>query len=281
MGYVREELTIIATSDPLQGAQNIDATGSRFELVFDEPMKIPHDAIEVYVSAEESSVWFVTPNIITGVNDTLYVTGPSALDVVTPYVVTIPQGLYSLEALSVAIARELETAGAKTSPLPIISLSGDDATQRAVLTVNYATVSVDFTPADTFRDVIGFNSGVVGPFGTVPSNQLAPNAAAFNTVNYYLIHSDLVTQGIRFGTTFSQVISQVLITGTPGNQIVSTPFNPPRVQAQYLAGATRSRISFWLTDERQALVETNGEYWTVRIRISWLRPAPAIGSAHR
>ena len=105
-----------------------------------------------------------------------------------------------------------------------------------------------------------------------PLTILAPNVAQFNTVNSLLIHSDLTTLGIRFNNSYNQSISQVLINVPPGSQIISKPYNPPKVNIQDLAGSTRSNIRFWLTNEKDERVNTNGEYWTARLAIRYLRP---------
>ena len=98
---------------------------------------------------------------------------------------------------------------------------------------------------------------------------MATNIAKFNQVNYFLIHSDLVPEGIRINGSFEQTIMQVLISVSPGSQIVSTPYNPPRISCPNLAGSFVNRAKFWLTDDKFRLVNTNGEAYSVRIAIRW------------
>jgi hypothetical protein len=119
---------------------------------------------------------------------------------------------------------------------------------------------------------LGFDSLVYGPFAGAPLNILAPNVAAFNQVNYFLIESDLVQSGIRFNNRRTQVVTQVLIDVAPGSQIVSKPFNPPRIGARELAGAKRTNLRFRLTDQNLRAVDTNGEYFTARMVIRYLLP---------
>jgi hypothetical protein len=268
---VPEEIDLIVSSDPANGARNPSADGSTFQILLQDGIKIPSDAKNINVSVEESTVWWVVPNIETGVNDTFYITGPRASDdALTPYVVVVPQGLYDLTALNQTIQRDLENQGAKTTPDPIITLLPDDATQKAEMRFSYIGTEVDFTPLNTFREILGWGSEIVGPNIIAPTTYLAPNIAQFNQVNYFLVHSDLVSKGIRFNNDYSQTISQVLINVPPGSQIVSTPFNPAKSQAGELAGATRTALRFWLTDDRNRLVNTNGEYWTARVKITYL-----------
>lgn len=271
---IPEEISLLVSSDPAAGATNRSPDGSYFEIQLQDGLSIPKDALNVNIAVEEASVWWVVPNIKENVNDKIYITGPDTNDVIQNFIITIQQGLYDLAGLNQAILRELEIAGAKIDDngdnLPLIGLSPDDATQKVEVRFNYPTVSIDFTPNDTFRIILGFDAAVYTP---VPSNPLvAPNTAQFNQVNYFLIHSDLTNKGIRFNNDYSQTISQVLIDVAPGSQIVSKPFNPAKVNAQELAGTNRTSLRFWITDDKNRRINTNNEYWTARIVIHWLQP---------
>lgn len=274
---VPQEISLLVSSDPTQGAINRSLDGSQFEIQLEEPIEIPKDAINVNVSVEEATVWWVVPNIIKDKNDTFYVFGDLQAGGTQLFVVKVEQGLYDLSGLNNSIQSGLEALGAKTvdgnnNPLPLISLAPDDATQKVLLRFNYPNVYVDFQPADSPRELLGFESLKYGPFVGAPINQLAPNVAAFNQVNYFLIASDLVQKGIRFNNRYGQVITQVLINVSPGSQIVSTPFNPPSSNANELAGSKRTNIRFRLTDDKLRPVNTNGEYYTARVVIRYLRP---------
>ena len=139
-----------------------------------------------------------------------------------------------MTALNNSLQSGLEALGARTvdgggNPLPLVSLAPDDATQKVLLRFNYSNVTVDFTQANTPRDILGFDPLVYGPYPGAPLNILAPKIAAFNQVNYFLIASDLVQKGIRFNNRYNQVITQVLIDVAPGSQITATPFNPVEI----------------------------------------------------
>jgi hypothetical protein len=274
---IPEEINFLVSSDPSAGAVNRSQDGSEFEIQFDDALIIPQDAVSISVCCEESTVWWVVPNIITNLNNTFYVYGDSTLGVPTLYTIQIAQGLYDLSALNTSLLNGLETAGARqfngTVYQPLISLSPDNATQKVLIRFNYSNVYIDFSQPSTPREILGFNSAVYGPYALTPQNILAPNVAAFNTVNSFLISSDIIgSKGIRFNNRYNQIISQVLINVSPGSQIVSTPFNPPRLQAQELAGAKRTNLRFRLSDDKLRPVNTNGEFWTARIVIRYLRP---------
>lgn len=371
MNFIPEEISMIVSSN---GAQNISQDGSYFEIGLQDGLKIPKDALNVNLSVEEATVWWVIPNI-TDVNNKLYITGPQgetvvskadlgfplstdfSLTIVSPnvstlvlenlaggmpvapfvvgdifrpdegdatdmlftissittdnanykqytvtglldadvtlstdsfsrvrpageisnFILTIPTGLYDLSGLNQAIIRELENVGAQTLDsngdfLPLINLSPDDATQKVEIKYNYTNVSIDFSQPNTFREILGFNSAIYGPYNNIPFTLLADNTAKFNTINSLILHSDLTNKGIRFNNDYNQTIGQVLINVPPGSQIVSTPFNPPKVNVQELAGVIKTTIKFWLTDEQNRRVNTNGEPWSLRLVIKWLQP---------
>ena len=274
---VEEEISLLVSSDPSQGATNVSPDGSSFEIQLEEPIHIPSDAVNITTIVEEATVWWTVPNVIENKDDTFYIFGdredggPAQL-----FIVKIETGLYDLTGLNNSLQTGLEKAGAKvldgTTPKPLIQLAPDDATQKVLIRFNYPNVYVDFQPADTLRDILGFNATQLGPFPTAPLNELAPNVAAFNTVNYFLLASDLVQRGIRFNNRYNQIISQILINVSPGSQIISTPFNPAKVPCNELAGAKRTNLRFRLTDDKLRPVNTNKEYFTARVVIRFMRP---------
>ena len=281
MSFIPQELSMLVSSDPGQGARNVSSDGSSFEIALEgDGIFIPREALNVRLSVEEATVWWTVPNIITGTNDTMYIYGDDdTLPVPVPqlFTVVIPQGLYDLSGLNQAVQSGLEALGARTldagsNPLPLISFAEDTATNKAVIRFNYTNVTVDFTQADTPRTILGFNSAVYGPYAGAPLNVTAPNVAQFNVVNSFLIKSDLVSQGLRFNNAYNQIISQVLIDVTPGSQIVSKPYHPAKTDAQGLAGVRRRNLRFSLTDESNNPVNTNSEFWTARLLITYLLP---------
>ena len=181
------------------------------------------------------------------------------------YTLTLPQGQYSLGTLSDAIERELTNSGAAPS---LIKLSSDAPTQRVEVIFSQVGVSVDFTQGDTFRNLLGFDSKVIT--STAQGEYvLADNPAKFNTVNSLLIHSNLVSQGIQINGSYSQTIAQIFIDVEPGSQILHRPFQPTEIGCDHLAGQLIQSISFRLSDERNVNVGTNGEDWSLRLKISY------------
>lgn len=269
---VPHEYNLIINSDPSTGASNVNSLGSYFEVNLEEVIKLPSNAHNPQLTVESADIWWVVPNIITGVNDKLYITGPDNSDVIQNFVITLPKGLYNLADLEQAVVRLLDDQDAKNIAGSLISFEADDATQKIIMKVNYTNTSVDFTQSDTFRDILGFNSGVYGPY-LVITNVYAQNVANFNTVNHFLINSDLVSKGIQFNNRLSQVIAKVQINVPPGEQILYAPYNPTKIGMDHLLGSSKKLLRFWLTDQNGNLVDTNTEYWSALLKISYLTEA--------
>lgn len=259
---VKHEIPIIIDSDVNAGAINKSADGSSFEIQLEDPIQIPISATSVTVQVQEALVWWVIPNIITGVNDAFSIDD----GVGGPFGIVVPQGLYDLSSLQQSVESAIIAA---TGPPGMFTFIADNATQKVVIRINQIGVSIDFTGATTFRDILGFNSQVLGPTAVSTTDFPGDNVAAFNQIDFFLIHSDLVSRGIRVNNQYDQTIAQVLIDVPPGSQIVSTPFNPPKSPAWELIGATRNRIRFWLSDQTGAAVNTNSENWSARLIIEY------------
>ena len=96
--------------------------------------------------------------------------------------------------------------------------------------------------------------------------------AAFNQINTFLIHSDIVQNGIRINGEFSNIIDEVLIDESPGSQLTQKNFVPTRVPANNLIGGKLKSIGMWLTSNTNELVNCSGEFWTCLLVIRYTLP---------
>ncbi len=258
---ITHEIPIIIDSSTAAGALNKSTDGSSFEINLENGIQIPSSASSCTVQVQEASVWWVVPNLITNINDAFSINDGGG-----PYIGVLPQGLYDLNTLQQSMDSAVVAAG---GPSGLFQFIADSSTQKVVIRLIGIGVSLDLTGATTFRDLLGFNSQVLGPTAVAQTDFLGDSQAAFNQIDYFLVHSDLVNRGIRINNTYEQVIAQVLIDVAPGSQIVSTPFNPPKSPSWDLIGSKKKRIRFWLTDNNQNLVNTNNENWSARIIIEY------------
>jgi hypothetical protein len=286
--YIPEEISLIVSSNPQNGSLNLSEDGSSFEVELeDRGLYIPSNAKNCNLTVDASFVWWSMPNIVeTGLekNNLIYIFGDDDGNHGGPqlWTVEVPQGLYDLSGLNTSILSSLESQGAKTDDngtlKPLINLTADENTQKVRIRFNYTNVYVDFTQANTLKEILGVENKQYGPYDgnanpqTAPLELLAPNVAAFNTINSLLLHSSLALKGIRVNNRFNNVIQQILINVTPGSQLITEPFRPPKINVQHLAGVYTKRFTIWLTDDRMRPVNTAGEYFGARLLISWLRP---------
>ncbi len=251
---------IVLSSAPEAGARNKSDNGSSFEIYLEKPILIPKEAKYCWIVCQAAEIFNLSPNIQTGVNDRLYLTdGSGALQIV------IPQGLYDIPLLNSEIDRQIVASGRTTGALII---EGNDATQKTRLLIRDPS-TIDFTQSDTFRDILGFNSQIVT---TVSANEIvdADNVARFNPIDFYVMHTDLVTRGLRINDRWDQAVAQILLEAPPGNQIIYQPDNPAEIPANNLIGDRHSLINVWVTDQNGVRIDTAGENYSMRLVIYYI-----------
>ncbi len=263
-------IPILVSSDPAAGAENRSADGSQFEVNTDEPIVIPSEATNCELFVSSASVWNVVPNILDSgpdQNNQFYIEIAAV-----NYVAVIPQGLYDLNTLEAAIERDLENQGAAVGTFSFLP---DDPTQKVVIRINVAGIQIDFTPADTPRNLLGFNSQLLPPGGVSVGVEsfVADEEAAFNNIDFFLIHSDLCSEGIRLNGEFNQAIAKVDILDTGVGELITNQYFVPVVcECSYLIGAMRKSWRIWLTDQNNERVNTQGEFFNAQIVIQYRLP---------
>lgn len=264
---LRKRFTSYYSSDPSTGAQNVSADGSSFSVQLNRPLAIPARAVDCTVAVIQASVWNTSPNIAAafGNNHFRFTVGES------PYDITIPDGLYSLSGLNAYLSSQFVNLGL---PANVIVLSGDDATQRTVLTFLNAGDFVNFAGANTVRLVLGFNARIA-PIGGAPSagyNEYSDNPAAFNRTNSFIITSDLVSDGIPVNSTAANVLVNVPITAAPGSQVNYAPVNPLVIDASELIGALKNSFAFQLRNQTLETIPTAGELYSLVVEFTYTMP---------
>jgi len=281
ISWLKEEIPILVSSDPLSGNSNLSMDGSFFSVQLeDEGLKVPKDARNCNIEVINASIWNSVPNIVTGVEDKFYIQGPDNTGTLTSYVVEIPQGLYSVNNLIEFIEQDLANQGAAVEingkATNLVDFQTNTATQKIVLKINYPNVVIDFSPADSIDNILGFQDEVVsvpsGPLVLVPYYVEAPNVARFNALDYFLINCDLSNAGLRINNRYQNTIARVLVDVEPNAQIVYNPQHTIKTNSDHLIGTARTSFSVELTDQTGRRVDTSGEYFSALIVISYYHP---------
>tara|TARA_S200002703_G_scaffold65541_1_gene56627 strand:+ start:1331 stop:2170 length:840 start_codon:yes stop_codon:yes gene_type:complete len=269
---IKIQKDLLVSSSPDQGALNLSEDGSSFEVKLEDAITIPDKARNIKLEVQRALVWNNMPNIYTGVNDKIYINGPNTEDVQTSFVVTIAQGSYDLQTLTNDILADLEVQGAKTEPLSLISLDADVATGKVEVSLNYPTVQIEMRSWNTFHKILGLNEELYTvPTGKTTHTFLADNVANFAAVESILVHSDITSKGLSINGQYSQTVAQILPDVRSGSLIVFQPLSPLKIDCDNLKGTNLESFRVWLTNEKNEAISTNGEYYSMLLKLSFER----------
>ena len=273
---VTKEIVLVFDSSGL-GSTNIDplkpGSESIFNVQFDEPLTIPTDAIDPILEVQEAIIFNTNPNLVNG--------STFQIDSITPYI--IPPGNWGTQELesemnSIANLPKVQIV-AGGDFVPAIQITGIDAQNKVRVTFNTQKLGgTTPTPSQTLKlgsellEIIGFDPSqdtITVPAGGGSKSETGNNQAEIQALNYYLIASDIVADGIRFNNDYQQIIAQVAIDANPGSAIIYRPMIPATMPVDELIGATRSSIQMRLLKNNLTLANTGGESWNVRVAIRY------------
>jgi hypothetical protein len=238
------EIPLLVSSNLSSGAFNVNAGKSKWDVSFPQEIKIPQQARNVTVECSSATIWYTSYNISSALNNNKFY-----LDVDSDaiYTVTINDGLYDLSSLAHSINVGLVNQGLASS---IITFTGDTSSQKVVINFTVAGLRVDFTGANSCKSIMGFSSAVFPTtYTTGKFSVYGDIVASFNTVDYYILHTDLLIGGISINGKSTSAVARVLITSPPGTQLEFQPNNSIKIAAQHLAGTSISRMHCWITDQ--------------------------------
>ena len=261
---VDKQICYTFSSNTSTGAKNIQNDGASFSVSLDSPIYIPKGTVDCTVEVLQAEVWNTSPNIATvfGNNRLSFTYAEVRYDFV------IPDGLYGMSDLRPTISRLLANAGL---PSNLFLLTGDQSTQKTVITYSLAGVRIDFDVPNSIRTVLGFDNRQSPPAGDSIAGQsdFSDNTAIFNRINSFFVRSSMVNNGLPLNNVGSGIIAAIPITARPGDQINYAPAIPIAVDASNLPGATLQFISFDLLDQNLRYVNTVGEDWSITLAIKY------------
>lgn len=236
------EIPILLSSDTSSGAYNVNSGNSRFDVDFSQDIKIPAHAKNITVSVPNATLWYTSVNISAALGNNSFYLDVSG-DAV--YTVVLADGLYDLSSFAHSINVSLVNQGLASD---IITFTGDHSSQKVVINFSVAGLRIDFTGANNVRTILGFNNAVApAAYTTAATSIYGDSEAQFNTIDYFLLHSNIITGGIPVNGKSTSVIARVLINTSPGSQIIYEPRNPIHIKANHLAGSSIHRLHTWCT----------------------------------
>ena len=253
-----------------QYGHSLSSDGSTFAINLKPPLVVPKDA-EPMIEVVEATCWHVAENIKAGVNDVFKVSfaNVSSNAVQT---MTFPPGIYNLTSLNLRLSHFLIDLGLDSGTLRFV---GVQATSSLLLhaTPDAASgnITVPFADATmSMRSFLGFENNASVTFSSEGS-ATANSTAKFDAIQYYVlecngfnIHGSYKEDGNSNSTAIAVIVPDV----QPSQQILYRPNHPLKLHAS-IAGSTVSRLEFRLCDHLHQPVNTQGEYYSARIRLTY------------
>lgn len=277
MSLVQKDMTYFFSSSESLGAQNKDQNGSRFQVKLDRPIDIPVNAVDVSIEVTSANIWFTTPNIdeIYG-NNKLYVNYTDVNGISTTFVLEIPKGLYSISSLNQTIEHLMcsLTIPGTTDKFDgnSIVLSGDTATQKVKIQLGlYLSILTDSNLyPNNISSTLGFPSpDVIGPPTYAGQIFTATSVAKLNKINSYLLHGDIVKNGIQVNSIQANILTEIQLNVNPGKLLTYRPYLPYKLDGSHLKHGSRDLLTFWLTNELNEYIDMNEEDYSFSMTITY------------
>lgn len=262
------DVNLFCSSNISYGAVNVSTLGSQFSINFPEPIRIPQTAKNVRLHLHSLGTFYTYPNIsVAKANNTIYFTDTTAN--YEKYAIVIPNGLYSVDLLTDAVAYALNASGFSTD---LITFTGDLATQKVITTISVSGYAVYFKTGVSPTQLLGYNPEDKLPAAglTTTTNQqfTAPNIADFGALESLTLQCSLVTTAYNNGRT-SQVLASIPINVGAGQNIIYEPSNLIHVDAPHLVGSTISTVTFTLGDQNLNPLDMAGDPYSLRVVIHY------------
>ena len=260
MSYVKKQFDALFSSE---NANYLSSDGSYFEVDLDaDGLPIPEHCENIQLQVISATMWWNTPNINKN-NQHFHFFSTSTNQL---YDIVLPEGIYSIGQIATTIDREVFIACGIQG---LFTITADDATSRITIEFKNATDYIDFSKNDTFSDLLGFDK-VITKGGANHFIAISQNPAQFSDISYFLVESNLTNSGISINGKAYNIISRILITAHAGSQIVYSPYKPSLIDASPCRYTRKKKLTFTLLTNKLENANTNGEYWSIQVRFSYL-----------
>lgn len=268
---VETELTYFFSSSESLGATNKDLNGSRFQVRLNKPIAVPPAAVDVSIECVAANIWYNSPNVAAEFgNNTFHFEYASV-----PFSFVLPDGLYGSDTLNQIIQRNLAQTdnplGGKFSPTSIV-ISENVATQRVVISLaDGMTIRTDPAFSNNIAATLGFTHDIhTNLISTFTGHSFeGDEVAQLNRINSYLLHTDLVHDGISINNSYDSILSEMQLTVPPGSLLTYRPYLPYKVSGKHLKFGTKDNLTFYLTDEQNRPIDTFGENYSFTLVIRY------------
>ena len=266
------------SSDPALGALSKSADGSSFSINLNENgLGIPRRAQSVTLEVLGAEMWYNTSNITTRNNQIGITSGGITRNV------SIEPGLYSIDTLQGGFERAIKATldtvlinslfylvnNVSTCYITFVGNQALNKVEINITTTVSNTINLDFTMNNSMAGLLGFDNTFYQITPNTTITLIGPKTPVFNSFNYYLIQSNMVSNGIRINATYQNIIAKIKVTCSPNQQNIYDPVNPVVNLTPELAGDVRKQFTFTLLDSNLNYVDTKGELWSATLRLTY------------
>lgn len=279
---IETEQTLFFSSNENLGAQNKDLNGSRFQVRLDRPVSIPPSAVDVSIECSSANIWYTSPNIAEEYgNNKLHLRfyQDPGFSISADVVLTIPDGLYGGDTLNAVVQRLISNTVIpyliQPDPQEYFSPSSiriyeSPAEQKLVIELSkFLGINTDPLAENNVAYTLGFTTDVFGQFTGRGQKFVADEIAKLNRINSYLLHSDIVQDGISINSSYDSILTEIQLDVGPGELITFRPYHPYKISGRHLKHGPRDLITFYLTDEQNRPIDTFGEDFSFTIVIKY------------
>jgi len=241
--------------------------GSIFTVNFRPALTLPRNARNVTVAFVQGTVWWTIPNFQNCIIQ-LYVQDVKTGEVNIP--ITIPKGIYNYKQINVLLSNAFQDRAYDRDTIQFVE-NGATST----IDIAFKTPGAVLFPRGSCEKQFGYDPDVRYEYtgGDVASSKFvrAPYTANFDTIQFLTVGTSLVEGGFRLNSgTYRSVIANITINAAPGYQITSEPANPLELSTRVFDSPDGlDRATFYLMDQDGNQVDTNGEAWTLLLRIRY------------
>ena len=233
----RAEFSLVLSSD-----------STDFTIYYDNPLKLDKNwsvGLLTFTAPFSYSNITLSNNIFRYFNGTTWKT------------LTLSVGAYNIDDLNSQIQLGIAVNGDIATAITII---GNNINGTTVVNITNASYRVDFTVANSLRNILGFNSVIL-----LAGYNNSPNQAQISTLNQILVNCSIIggsyLNNLEFPTIYSfppKYAPYTLMLEQP-NKIVYLPLKSYSVNS----------IRIWITDQNGQLISLNNESVTVRLHFKY------------
>ena len=245
-------------------SSSLSQNGSVFTVNFRPALELPRNTKNVSIALIKGTFWWTIPNFQTCTIQ-LFVQDEKKEEVSIP--LNIPKGLYNYKQINTLMGNAFQDLGFARNSIEFVE-NGATST----IDLSFSVVGAVLFPQGTCEKQFGYDANVRYQYTGAGSKFVrAPHVASFDTIQYLTVGCSLVNGGFRLNSgDFKSVIANITINAAPGYQITAEPANPLEIPTNvFESGNGLERATFSLMDQDGNTVDTNGEAWTLLLRIRY------------